>query len=284
MNNLRIIHDNAADRAVLTASSQAGALGPANLQRDVRGAVLRSTGPALTITATWATQQVLAGVALIYTNLSSADRMRVRCYETDGGSVPLVDTGWVSPCPEAGLGTYPFGAMPLGWNAYKPGGVNTWARGGGADGIAWFAPVLARQLVIDIDAPLNSDGYIEASRLVAGNYWSPEYNPDYGAQAQRQDSTESYRTAGGELRANVGAMSRKLSLQLSHLNPQDRARLMHILGTCGSARPLLFSLFPENSDAVLEQEHMLYGRMTNLDAVTAAHFNTYSAPLQIEGI
>ena len=34
MTNLRILYDNAADRALLAASSQAGALGPANLQRE----------------------------------------------------------------------------------------------------------------------------------------------------------------------------------------------------------------------------------------------------------
>lgn len=34
MKTLRILYDNAADRAILTASSQAGTLGPANLQRE----------------------------------------------------------------------------------------------------------------------------------------------------------------------------------------------------------------------------------------------------------
>lgn len=53
MGNLRIIYDNAADRAVLTASSQAGALGPTNLQRERKSAVLRSVGTALTIVAIW---------------------------------------------------------------------------------------------------------------------------------------------------------------------------------------------------------------------------------------
>ena len=48
MTNLRILHDNAADRAVLSVSSQAGTLGPANLQRDSKSFVLRATGAAQT--------------------------------------------------------------------------------------------------------------------------------------------------------------------------------------------------------------------------------------------
>lgn len=282
--NLRILHDNAADRAVLAASSQAGTLGPANLQRDRKSAVLRATGAAQTITANWPTAELVACVALISTNLTSSATMRVRGYARPGDGVPVFDTGWSMPCPEAPLGASPFGYLPLGWNAYKWGGVNTWSRGGGADCVAWFEPVSVRQLVIDISLIDNPDGYIEVSRLVVGNYWSPEYNAEYGAQLTLQDTSENYRTAAGEQRTAVGTTSDKLKVDLAHLTPQDRARLMRILRESSTVRPLLFSLFPENPDTVLEQDHMLYGRVANLDAVSTPYYETYSAPLQIEGI
>ena len=284
MPNLRIIHDNAADRAVLTASSQAGALGSANLQLDRKSAVLRATGGAQTIAANWPTQECIACVALIFTNVTSSARMRVRGYAQPGDAVPAIDTGWMMPCPEAPLGSYPFGELPLGWNAYAWGGTNTWARGGGADAVAWFAPVFVRRLVIDVYCPDLPQGYIEVSRLVAGNYWSPENNAEYGASLQVQDSTEVYRTAAGTAKTAVGVSSEKLSINLGHLASGDRARLMRILRECGPVRPLFFSLFPENPDPLLEQDHMLYGRVANLDAVSTPYYETYSAPLQIEGI
>ncbi|NBV18721.1 hypothetical protein [Janthinobacterium sp.] len=283
MPNLRIIHDNAADRAVLAASSQAGTLGPANLQRDSKTAVLRATGTVQTITATWPTQEAIACVALIFTNLTSSARMRVRGYATPDGELVL-DTGSIFPCPAAIHGSFPWGVLPLGWNAYKSGGVNTWARGGGADGVTWFAPVRVRQLVIDVSAPQSPDGYLEISRLVAGHYWSPECNAEYGAQLQMQDSSEDYRTAAGDLKTAMGTSSDKLSIQLAHLTPLDRARFMRILRESGKGRAMLFSLFPENPDPLLEQDHMLYGKASNLDAVAMPYYDTYSAPLQIEGI
>ncbi len=283
MMNLRILHDNAADRAALTASSQAGALGPANLQRDSKTAVLRATGTVQTITATWPTQEAIACVALIFTNLTSSARMRVRGYATPDGELVL-DTGSIFPCPAAVHGSFPWGVLPLGWNAYKSGGVNTWARGGGADGVTWFAPVRVRQLVIDVSAPQSPDGYLEISRLVAGDYWSPECNAEYGAQLQMQDSSEDYRTAAGDLKTAMGTSSDKLSIQLAHLTPLDRARFMRILRESGKGRAMLFSLFPENPDPLLEQDHMLYGKASNLDAVAMPYYDTYSAPLQIEGI
>lgn len=55
MANLRIIYDNAADRATLTASTTAGALAATNLQRDEKAAIWRSTDTTATLTATWAT-------------------------------------------------------------------------------------------------------------------------------------------------------------------------------------------------------------------------------------
>ncbi|NHQ93296.1 hypothetical protein [Janthinobacterium lividum] len=284
MTNLRIIHDNAADRAVLTASSQAGALGPANLHLDRKSAVLRATGTAQTITAIWPTQESIACVALIYTNMTSSARMRVRGYAQPGDAAPVLDTGIVFPCPAALHGTYPWGVLPLGWNAYKDGGVSTWARGGGADGVAWFAPVRVRQLVIEVSAPQSPEGYLEISRLVVGDYWSPENNAEYGAQLQLQDGSEDYRTGAGDLKTQVRPTSDKLSINLAHLTPTDRALFMRILRENGKGKAMLFSLFPENPDPLLEQDHMLYGKASNIDAVATPYYETYAAPLQIEGI
>ena len=284
MSNLRILHDNAADRAVLTATSQAGTLSPANLQRDSKSAVLRATSTFQTVTATWPTEEAIACVALIFTNMTSGARMRVRGYSQPGDIAPVTDTGWTMPCPEAPLESYPFGELPLGWNAYQWGGVNSWARGGGADAVAWFPPVFVRQMVIEVNCPDTPEGYIEMSRLVAGNYWSPEYNAEYGASLLPQDSTENYRTGAGELKSAVGTMHDGISINLAYLTPTDRARFMRILRENGKERAMLFSLYPENADPLLEQDHMLYGKASNLDAVATPYYETYSAPLQIEGI
>lgn len=285
MNNLRIIYDNAGDRAALTASSQAGALGPANLQTDTKSAILRSTGLAQTLTVTWPTQESVACVALMYTNLTSSARMRVRGYAQPGDTTPVLDTGNVYPSKEAVHGSYPWGTMPLGWNAYKWGGVNTWAQGGGSDAVVWFDAVRVRRLVIDLDLRYSRETYIEASRLVVGNYWSPEVSADSGASLLLQDTSENYRTAAGDLRTARGVSSDKISLNLSHLELLDRARLMRILRECGKDRAMLFSLFPDNpAEPMVEQDHMIYGKVANLDAVTTPYYQNYSAPLQIEGI
>ncbi|KQQ40475.1 hypothetical protein ASF61_06900 [Duganella sp. Leaf126] len=284
MNNLRILHDNAIDRAVLTASGQAGSLGPANMQSDERSAVFRAPGTYAGIDAVWPTQQSIACVALIFTNMTSSARMRVRGYAQPGDTVPVLDTGDFFPCPAAPHGSFPWGTMPLGWNAYHAGGVNTWARGGGAHGITWFSPVRVRRLFVQVAVTQSSGGYLEISRLVAGNYWSPQHNPDYGAGVTPVDTSEAYRTAAGQAKSNVGTKHKILDLNLGFMTEADRAYISRIVDERGTVKPVLASLYPENTNKLKEQAHMLYGRFVNLSAITAPSFSLYSTPLQIESI
>lgn len=284
MNKLRIIHDNAADRAMLTASSQSGTLGPANLQRDSKSAVLRSAGTSQQITVTWPAGETLGCVGLTPTNLTSGAYMRVRIWAHPGDVQPAFDSAYVQACAPAPFGTFPFGALPLGHNAYRWGGVNAWSRGAGAAAVLWFPRVRCRLMLIDINDPQNPQGYVEASRLITGDYWDPAYNAEYGAALQVQDSSERYRTGAGTLKTQRGSMSDKLSLQLNHLSADDRIRFMRILRENGGARPMLVSLFPEHADKLLEQDHLVYGLPTNLGAVSTPYYETYAVPLEIEGI
>lgn len=284
MNNLRILHDNAADRATIAASSQVGDLGPANLKTDVKSQIYRSQDLSIYLNLTWPTQESIACVAFICTNLTSGAQMRVRAFAKVNDPVPLLDTWFQYCCREAVHGSFPWGTMPLGWNAYKWGGVNTWAQGGGSDAILWFPAVRAAQLLVEIVMPHNQSTYVEASRLVVGNYWSPRRNADYGASLQLQDTGSNYRTESGDLRSETGTSSDRLSINMNALDPMERAQLMRILRDRGKSKPLLVSLFPENPDPLVEQDHMLYGKISEQDAVGLPYYKNYAAPLQIEGI
>lgn len=274
MKNLRIIYDNAADRAVLTASSQAGALGPVNLQRGGRSSVLRSIGATLAITVTWPSPEIVGGVALPFCNLTPGATIRVRGYIEVGQSVAAFDTGVMPACEYARLGMWDWGALPLGLNAYSYGG-GTYAR-------CWFQMRSIRKIVIDLDDPDNPAGYIEAARLVAGAYWSPEQNASYGAGVTPVDTSIQYRNGAGEQKVERGAMYRKLSLALDHMTPLDRAELWRIVRGNGLSRPLFISLYPDSDDVELEQTHQVYGRLANLAVITTPSFQAYATNIEIE--
>ena len=274
MPNLRIIYDNAADRAALTASSQAGALGPANLQRERKSAVLRSVGTALTIVATWPTPEIIGGVALPFCNLTPTATIRVRGYVEPGDAAPDFDTGAVPACEYAALGMWDWGALQLGVNAFSYGG-GTYAR-------CWLQMRSVKELVIDLADPDNPAGYIEAARLVTGPYWSPEQNASYGAGVTSVDTSTQYRNGAGAQTVGRGALYRKLSLALDHMTPLDRAELWRIVRGNGLSRPLLISLYPESDDGELEQAHQVYGRIASNSAITTPYYQAYATNIEIE--
>ena len=274
MANFRIIHDNVADRAVLSASSQAGALGPANLQRERKSAVLRSVGTTLTITATLPLGEIVGGVVLPFCNLTSNAKIRVRGYTAPGDAVPVIDTGLLLACAYAPLGVWDFGATALA--------VNAFSFGGGAYARAWFPRKTARHFVIDLADPGNPAGYIECSRLVMGNYWEPDVNASYGASVTPVDTSTQYRKGSGEQGVEAGSAYRKLTLALEHMTPLDRASVWRLVRGSGKRRPILVSLFPDNGDPELEQTHQLYGRLSDLAAISTPYFETYATSLDIE--
>ncbi|MDC8758587.1 hypothetical protein [Janthinobacterium fluminis] len=276
MTNLQIISDNAADRATLSVSSQAGGLGAANLLTDIKGQVWRAAGTSATLTAVWPAGERIGGVHLPFCNLSSGATVRVRGYTWATDAAPVFDTGAVFACP----------ALPLGvWEWGAPLGVNAFAYGGGAHGRVWIEPShVVQKLVIDIVDAGNTAGYIEAARLVCGRSWSPEHNADYGAPLTVLDRSTQYRNGAGDQMVDRGTQHRKLSLSLSSMTPQDREALYAIARGNGMARPLLLSLYPGDADPLLEQAHQVYGRLVAAPAMSTPNFLRYATQLDFEEI
>jgi len=268
MANLRIIYDNAANRATLTASSQAGALGPAYLKTDTKSEILRSVGTSQTITATWPTPELGGAVVLPFCNLTSTATIRVRGYALPSDATPTFDTGAVPACLYAPLNIPDWGTLPAG--------VNAFTYGGGTYGRAWFGITSFRQLTIDLVDVNSPAGYIDLARLVVGTYWSPENNADYGAGVTPMDTTAQYRTDSGDQKVDRGTLYRKLSVPLGSMTPLDRANSWRVMRGAG--------LFPEDDDPELEQSHEVYGRLSALSAITTPVYQRYATTIEIEEI
>lgn len=275
MPNLRIVSDNAADRTTLSASTTAGALVAANLLTDEKADVWRATGTSATLTGTTATAESAACVHLPFCNLSPTATIRVRLYSDTAGTSQVLDTGTVLACPAAAIAL-------RGWTALQA--ASAYAYGGGAHARIWFASTLWKRYVIDIVDTNNLQGYIEAARLVIGPYWTPTFNAEYGAGLLPVDSTTNYRTEAGSLKSDGGTYSWKVSLNLPALVPADRTAAINILRANGKRWPLLLSLFPQNADLELERDNTVWGKLTELSALTVSTLNRYALPVEIESI
>lgn len=274
MANLRIVYDNAADRATLSASASVGTLVAANLLTDTKSEVYRSSTTSATITLTWATAEVVGVVALPFCSLTSSATVRVRGYPTSGSSTPSFDTG-AKLAVSSSFGTGNWGTSL---------GVNSYAYGGGAYAVNWFTPTSVGKIVIDIVDSSNTLGYVEASRVVVGSYWTPTYNADYGVEVSPVDMSKHERSDAGDLRTERGALYKTLRVDLSFMPAADRASLWNLLKTNGLSKPLFFSLSPEVSDSSEESLFQVYGKQSRQTSIRYQFANQFSASLELEEI
>lgn len=274
-NNLRIIYDNVIDSASLTASTAASGLPATNLQRDQKGLVWRSTSTTATLTATWSTAQTLSGVVLPFCNLSAAATIRVRVYTNTGDTTPVRDTGTVS--------ARAFAPGDI-WGGAAPTSVNSYSFGGGSYARCWFTSAVGRKLEITLTDSGNTSGYLEAGRLVAGAYWAPTYNTNFGVSIGYSDTSTQTRTEAGNLVSVIKPIHRTMSFDLQWLTDTDRVRMLSILRGNGLRKPLFVSVFPEDTDAAKEQNYQLYGKMPSLSSITHPLYTIYSTSLSLEEI
>lgn len=440
MPNLRIIYDNAADRATLSAPNAVANLGAAYLKTNIKSQVCRSTGKTLTINAAWATPEQIGGVALPFCNLSATATMRFRCTNEavatnlvpasedfsnacwtgywnkpglttgvaspDGGTratrLASTDTNTSTNNSESGIvcratttasgrvtasiwarcvsGTLNvmfgvsdaeqasytlttawqrlvyttagsisiavndkilnmheatlsnpawevFGAQtevggaatsyypttgspatrPLGymdtWQSYGfdsgtfvpcpagaypasvATGVNTFATGGGRTAAVWLnsrVPCIGAQIMI-VENDANT-AYIEAGRLVIGDYWEPRDGADSNATVTLVDNSKQYRTDAGDLLTDVGTRHRKQTFSLPSLYPADRSKLWEILYLNNLSVPLFISTYPKNSDPRLEHTHQMFAKLVVTPIMTTPYFNYASANIDVEEI
>ena len=155
---------------------------------------------------------------------------------------------------------------------------------GGTYARAYFTAGAYEKLVIDIVDVDQPAAYVEASRLICGAYWAPEYNPGYGATARVNDTTANTRSQSGDLRSDVGTVSRSLSINLEWIAEADRPRLWNILRGSAKSGPVFISLFPEDADPEKEQAHQIYGKLASDLAISHPMFGIFSGPLEVEEV
>jgi hypothetical protein len=303
-NNLRIVYDNHIDDSTNTAtvSSTASASTTAiNLASDLKGLVWRSAQTATTVSNTKAhikvvftTPSTMSCIALAYTNLKVGATVQVTGYTgtapvfsgttdapsfTTTGSTLVFDSGIVDVNKPAGLGQFDWGISAL-----APTG-NEIRRG---YSVVWL-PIESRfpctSVMIEITNSDNIDRYIEVSRLIMGDYWSPDYNTSFGLTAGFKDISTTERSEAGDLITSNGPQFTTLSFDLQYMTPKDKNEFNRLIKANGIKKPLFVSLFPENTDDyVKEQIHQVYGKQVQLFGITHPIFEMYSSQVEIEEI
>lgn len=273
MANMRIIYDDKATSAAITASTTSGTLLAANMQNDYKGQVHRSTGTTVSYTLTWAQAQSIGGVGLPATNLSPTATIRVRLYSTTGSATAAADSGTITANGSIATQLY---------NWSNPLNANSFIYGGATKTAVWFQQHYSVQkVVIDIVDTSNSAGYIDCSRIVCGAYWEPKYNISNGITHTINDTTQNVRNDSGDLLSDRGFIHDQLNFDLSVLVESDKSLLTQIIKFVGTSKNIFVSLMPE-SNSSREQDYIIYGKRGNSN-ITSQFYKLYNHSMSIEG-
>jgi hypothetical protein len=271
---IRILNNNAADRATLSASTTSSSLVVDNLKTDYKAAVYRSTGTTTTITATWASNETIGVVVVPFCNLTATATMRVRLFTNTGDASPAYDSGNVLAGASVPTDAWEWGSTPLGVNAYSYVGA--------AYGRCYTTPTVCRKMEVIITDTSNASGYVEAARLVCGNYYNPENDADIGVSIEFPENSVSTRNDASDLITDIGTRTKKLSFNLNNMTVTDRNKILALLKSNGTSRPMFISLMANDGDITNEQHYQIYGKLAQNTAVSIAYWQGYMSAISIE--
>jgi hypothetical protein len=274
---MRIVHDNAFDRAAVTVTASQGGYVAANLKLDIKSLTWRSGSVGGSIIATWAVAENISAIILPFCNLSKTAVLTIRLYSGADEASKVYDSGSIIANAATRI-------IPKNMTAAQA--ATAYELGAGAC-VAVYLPsqFASKKLIIDIYDPQNVQGNIDVSRVIAGAFFEPKFGANYGLSATSVDSSKNTRSRAGDLLSDVGTTSRKLSFTLGDLKPQDRTEVAKILIENGIRNPLWISLFPQSADLNLERDHQCYGKLTQSSAITLPHCNSFVAPqVEIESV
>lgn len=269
---MRIISDNAANRATITVANTATKLGAANLLTDIKGQVCRVLGKSATITLTWRTLETVGGVVIPASNLGPSTTIRVRAYSDEEGLKLVTDTGdkWAAPGP-----------IFSNEDFTQPLNVNSFAFSSPPITQVYFRQQeVVRRVVIEI-AGQDAD-YIDMSRLIVGRYFQTKINASYGQQDTVIDLSTNSRAASGDIKTDFGPVAKRMTFDLQAIDETDRARVLRIFQS-GVGKWIFISLVPEHVDAELESDKSIYGKLSAPGTMSWTYFAHHSSSFEIEG-
>lgn len=273
MANLRILYNNIADTATISSTATAEGYPTSNLKTDLKGLVWRSPSTlSTTITLTWTSNQSVRAVFVPFCNLTTSATIRV-VYKNSAGTA-IFDSGTVSAVP------------------YNLSTINTitgsslYSYGGGSS-VRVYSPTLhttVRSIDITIVDGTNPSGYMELSRLLVGNYWSPVHNTEFGLEVGYKDASTHVRSDSGNLFTYIGSVSKYLNFTLGYMVDSDRNTFIELLRQYGKRKAFMVSIFPEDTDKEKEALYEIYGKLSDDGRITHPMYTKYVSSISIEEV
>lgn len=255
---------NAIDFATITGNPvMVATLPPSNLKLPARARVARTTSTAQQeIKFTWGGNGWFMNfLKLSRHNLEVGSTWRVQLFADAAWTNQIYDSGVLPAFDYVTLGDLDFGVDPLG-----SGNFDSFL--GQMYSVVHFNRLMALSGIVTLANSSNSAGYMEASRLFAGDYYELSWNPET-ADFGWDESTQQSRSEGGTLRSDGTAAFRKIELQVNLKDEVECARLRDMLRYAGLRKDTYLNLYPEAGGEKTRDHTMLCKLVGKLPVLSA---------------
>lgn len=275
MSNPRMIIDNAALRATLSATPVAPGMSAAAMLNSTKSHVCRATGTDLEIVLTWAVPVRIGGAHLLC-NASSLATIRLIGHSDTAGTAQVLDTGIKLACPASAR------VLRHPWTPAQA--ASAYAYGGGALAFTWCPNTLVRRLTIKLADPGNLQGYMEVSHLFAGESFSFDNGASYDPGLTPVNSSTQFRTDAGDRRSVKGTKHTNLAMALDYMTERDRTFMWGMLVANGVDEFAVISLYPDDALPERERDHQMIGALVQTSAMRRPNFIDHATTLEWESM
>jgi hypothetical protein len=270
---------NYSDSGTLTVDNAVGTLPITNLQDRQIVKIWRNSQTTAQIDMDFGQGRIVDFVALIKHTISQTGKIRYRLSNVSNFSTTEYDSGLVDAWPIVEeFGTLPWGVFS--WGGYL--NITIAAQYTISSFNVLTSPVQARYLRIDISDPDNTDGYLQAGRLIAGPAYKPSINYANGVQFEFVDESRITKSRGGQTFVDEVERFRRIRFELINLpenemfqnvfNAIDRLR--------GVAQDILVIPQPDEPTTWITQN--IYGRIAQTQPITNSALTYYGRMIEVE--
>lgn len=286
-NKIALCYPNYTDRSdcVVSGGSWQTTLPITNVKNRVIKKRARSVDLSLVSTqfeVTWGRPSPILCLALAGHNLSVEAKVNIKVYDDSSKTNLFYDSGWVDVWPPI------YNSLDLEWE-YD----NFWLGRLDEEQRQDFTPLfvhffetqdsvpVAKYLTVEIDDPLNPDGYVEIGRLFFSDVWQPTRNASLGLSFKHNTSTDVETTLDDTEYFDIRRVRRSVSLQLDRIPAQDAfGRIFSIQRLLGIHGEVLFAY--TTSDDIYSYERRFLGRLSELDPISEPYVDrNHQVPINI---
>lgn len=130
----------------------------------------------------------------------------------------------------------------------------------------WFDSLFCDFMRVTIADASNTDGYVEAGRIMLGDAFTPTYNFLWGHGIRYASETKLTRTRSGSLISDNRPSYRIATFQLAYMPVDEGMKVLSMMKYPGNKTDSLITMYPDDT-GVLGQVTTILGRFVNHDAL-----------------